>query len=223
MRVGIIGAGRIGSNLATQWVRRDHDVLISFKRDESELARLAEQIGARWGSVSDAAQHGDVIVVSVPWPAVEEIAAQVQIGDKVLVDTTNQFAGGGVTSIPGGTSAAEYNARRFSTGKLVKAFNTYTSAFQAVGDGRVSEPVAMFLGGEDREAKAVVEGLVRDAGFEPIDLGGWSTIFLMEAPRRTGSVYGESYSPDAARRIASAAATDLNEAARLAQALKQPD
>jgi 8-hydroxy-5-deazaflavin:NADPH oxidoreductase len=223
MRVGIVGAGRIGSNLAAQWAKRGHDVLISFKRDENALSQLAEQIGARWGSVGDAVDHGDVAVVSVPWSALDDLAPQVRVRDKVLVDTTNQFAGGGVTTVPGGVSAAEYNAERFDAPRLVKAFNTYTSAFQAdVGDGRISEPMAMFLAGEDADAKTVVTTLVRDAGFEPIDLGGWPTVSIMEAPRRPGAVYGESYRPEAAQRIAAAAATDLDEAARLATELKEP-
>jgi hypothetical protein len=55
-----------------------------------------------------------------------------------------------------------------------------------------------------------------------VDLGGWSTISLLEAPRRAGAVYGEEYSPGAARRIAAAAATNLTEAARLATDLKEP-
>src|SRR5262249_59558119 len=118
-----------------------------------------------------------------------------------------------------GVAAAEYNARRLATTRLVKTCNTYTSAFQAeVGDGRHPVPVVMFLGGEDAGAKEVASTLVRDTGFEPVDLGGWSTISLLEAPRRPGAVYGEEYSPDAARRIAAAA--DLAEASRLAEELK---
>jgi hypothetical protein len=81
----------------------------------------------------------------------------------------------------------------------------------------------MFLGGEDLGAKASAEVLIRAAGFEPVDLGGWSTIGLMEAPRRRGAVYAEEYRPEAARRIAAAAAQDLGDAARLAAALKVPE
>jgi 8-hydroxy-5-deazaflavin:NADPH oxidoreductase len=221
VKIGIVGAGRIGGNLATQWARRGHDVLLSFKRDPDELAAMADTIGARWGSVGDAAGHGDVIVVSVPWPTLDAVAKDVHPGDKVLIDTTNQYAAGGVTHDFSESSAAEHNAHRFATSRLIKAFNTYTAGFQAeVGDGRHSKPVAMFFGGEDDAAKEVAATLVRDAGFEPVDLGGWVTISLLEAPSRPGAVYGEEYAPDAARRIAAAAATDLAEAGRLATELK---
>ena len=222
MKIGIVGAGRIGGNLAAQWVRRGHDVLLSFKRDRDELAEMADAIGARWGSVGDAADHGEVVVVSVPWPTLDAVANDVDPGDKVLIDTTNQYAAGGVAHDFSEASAAEHNAHRFATNRLVKAFNTYTSGFQAeVGDGRHSSPVAMFFGGEDDAAKKVAATLVRDAGFEPVDLGGWATISLLEAPSRPGAVYGEEYAPDAARRIAAAAATDLAAASRLATELKE--
>ena len=222
MKIGIIGAGRIGGNLAAQWARRGHDVLISFKRDRDELAAMADAIGAGSGSVGDAVDHGDVIVVSVPWPTLDAVANDVHPGDKVLIDTTNQYASGGVTRDFSEPSAAEHNAHRFATNRLVKAFNTYTAGFQAeVGDGRHSRPVAMFFGGEDDAAKEVGATLVRDAGFEPVDLGGWATISLLEAPSRPGAVYGEEYAPDAARRIAAAAAADLAEASRLATELKE--
>ena len=79
----------------------------------------------------------------------------------------------------------------------------------------------MFFGGEDNAAKEVAATLVRDAGFEPVDLGGWATISLLEAPSRPGAVYGEEYAPDAARRIAAAATADLAEASRLATELKE--
>jgi 8-hydroxy-5-deazaflavin:NADPH oxidoreductase len=225
MRIGIIGAGRIGTNLAEQWVRRGHDVVVSFKRDPEALVAVAEETGARAGSVLEAAAHGEAVVVSVPWGVLDAIAADVKdaVAGKILVDTTNHYAGG-LVALPAGVSAAELNARRFAGAALVKAFNTYTSGFQTtVGNGQHPRPVAMFIGGEDPRAKAVGAELVRDAGFEPIDLAGWATISLMEAPRRPGAVYGEEYDPTTARQIATAAATDLTHAAQLADKLKRAD
>jgi 8-hydroxy-5-deazaflavin:NADPH oxidoreductase len=221
VKIGIIGAGRIGANLAEQWARRGHDVIVSFKRDPEALAAVAEETGSRVGSVAEAAAHGDAVVVSVPWAALDAIAREVDVAGKVVVDTTNQYARGGLVELPPGVSAAQVNAKRFAGAALVKTFNTYTSGFQAaVGNGQHPRPVAMFLGGEDGRAKTVAAELVNDAGFEPVDIGGWGTIALLEAPRRQGAVYGEEYDPGAARRIAATAAEDLAEAARLADALK---
>jgi hypothetical protein len=71
--------------------------------------------------------------------------------------------------------------------------------------------------------KQLVATLVRDAGFEPVDLGGPSEMILMEAPRREGAVFGEAYRPEDARTVAAAATHDLTKAARLAITLKLPD
>jgi predicted dinucleotide-binding enzyme len=221
VKVGIIGAGRIGANLAHQWVNRGHDVVVSFKRDPEALDAVAEETGARAGTIAEAAVHGDVVVISVPWSLLDDIAAAVDVAGKVVIDTTNQYAGEGLVTLPRNVSAAELNEQRFHSDALVKAFNTYTSGFQtAVGDGTHERPVAMFLGGENTGAKAVVGDLVHDAGFEPVDLGDWRTVPLMEAPRRGGAVYGEEYDPQSARRIAEAAARDLIRASRLADELK---
>lgn len=223
MKIGVIGAGRIGANLAEQWARRGHDVVVSFKRDPEALDAVAEETGSRAGSVAEAAAHGEAVLVSVPWAALDAIAREVDVAGKVVVDTTNQYARGGLVELSPGVSAAEVNAKRFAGAALVKTFNTYTSGFQtAVGNGVHPRPVAMFLGGEDLRAKTVGAELVRDAGFEPVDIGGWKTVALLEAPRRAGAVYGEEYTPQAARRIAAAAADDLAEAAQLADALKAP-
>src|SRR5919198_136670 len=95
MNVGIVGAGRIGGKLGTQWARRGHDVLLSFKRDPDELAAMAAAAGARSGTVGDAVAHGDVVVVSVPWASLDGVAGDMRIGDQVLIDTTNPYAAGG--------------------------------------------------------------------------------------------------------------------------------
>jgi 8-hydroxy-5-deazaflavin:NADPH oxidoreductase len=199
---------------------------VSFKRDPEALAAVAEETGARAASVAEAATHGEVIVVSVPWGVLDATAADVRatVEGKVLVDTTNQYGRGGILELPPGVAAAELNARRFAGAAVVKTFNTYTSGFQtAVGNGQHPRSVAMFLGGEDPRAKTIGAQLVQDAGFVPVDIGSWATISLMEAPRRPGAVYGEEYDPTAARQIATAAATDLAHAAQLADQLKRTD
>jgi 8-hydroxy-5-deazaflavin:NADPH oxidoreductase len=223
MRVGIIGAGNIGANLARQWSRRGHDVLLSYKRDAKQLEALATELGTRWGTPSDAAAHGEAVLLATPWSVLDDLADRVSLAGTIVIDATNPFVAGGLALLPPGKSAGAANAERFAGSTLVKAFNTYTSRFQAaVGNGEHGHPVAMFLSGE-ADANQITPSLVHDAGFEPVDLGGLREMPLMEAPRREGAVFGEAYSPDAARRIARAASTDLAEAARLATLLREVD
>lgn len=221
MRIGVIGSGRIGGNVGTLLARAGHEVMFSFSRDPEKLAALAAEAGGGTGTPREAAEFGTVIVLSVPWRLVDEAlqasgGRQILAG-KILIDTTNQFGPAGLKDLPDGTSAAELNARR-SGARLVKSYNTLTAAFQVAAAGREgSDRVAMFYAGEDQEAKRVVAGLISDSGFEPVDVGGWAEVWIMEAPRRDGAVYGEEYRPAAARQIAAALKSgEREEASRLA-------
>ena len=209
MKIGVIGAGRIGGNAARLFAAAGHEVLLSFSRDRSRLRELADEIGkgARIGSVAEAARFGGVVLFSVPWrliPGVLEEAGP--LNGKVVIDTTNQFGAGGVEQIPRGLTAAELNQERMPGAKLVKSFNTLTSGFQASEAGRepADQRVVLFMCGDDGAAKATVSDLILDAGFAPVDLGGLADAAPMEAPRREGAVYGEEYRPAEARAVVEA-------------------
>jgi 8-hydroxy-5-deazaflavin:NADPH oxidoreductase len=199
MNVGIIGAGRIGGGLARQLAGAGHHVLLSFRRDQAALDRLAAQVGARasTGSAANAVAFGEVVVISVPWGALP-LALQHAgpLTGKIVIDTTNRF---GAPPLPGeGQTAAAFNAARMRGARYTKSFNTLTSAFQAEAARRGGERVVQWLCGDDPAAKQVVASLIEDAGFAPVDLGGTAGCTVMEAPRRPGAVYGEEYRlPDA--------------------------
>jgi predicted dinucleotide-binding enzyme len=204
MKIGIIGAGRIGGNAARLFAAAGHEVLLSFSRDPSRLHELADAIGerARVGSVAEAARFGEVVLFSVPWRLIPDVVHQAgSLEGTVVIDTTNQFGRGGVQRIPGGRTAAQLNQERMPGAKLVKAFNTLTAGFQASEAGREppEERVVLFLCGDDDTAKATVSDLILDAGFAPIDLGGLANAAPMEPPRRPGAVYGEEFRPPEAR------------------------
>lgn len=223
MRIGVVGAGRIGGNVGQRAGRAGHEVMFSFSRDQRKLEELAAGIErARVGTPREAVEFADAVVFAVPWRMVDEVLAEMgSLEGKVVVDTTNQFGPGGVEEFADGSSAVEVNERRMPGAALAKAFNTLTAAFQRqVGDGEQGR-VAMFFAAEDPRAGAVTETLVGAAGFAPVRLGGRREVRLMEAPRRPGAVYGEAYRPADAERIAAAAqAGDMGLAERLADELK---
>jgi predicted dinucleotide-binding enzyme len=204
--IGVIGAGRIGGNAARLLARAGHDVTVSFSRDAARLQSLADEIGARAGTPAEAAQ-ADVVILSVPWRAIDEVLAEAgPLDGKVVIDTTNQFGANGWEEMPDGLTAVQVNQRRMPGARLVKSFNTLTSAFQASEAGRPDpeQLVVLFLAGDDAGAKEVAAGLIRDAGFEPVDVGGLADAAVMEAPRRPGAVYGEEYRPADGRAVAEA-------------------
>jgi 8-hydroxy-5-deazaflavin:NADPH oxidoreductase len=197
MKIGIVGAGRIGGNLASLWAKARHEVMLSYSRDPANLSQAASAIGAlaSVGSVREAAEFGDVVLFSVPWSKIDEVVEEMgDLEGKVVIDTTNQFASGGLAELPDGKTAAQVNAERLSSGKYVKAFNTLTAGFQGSAAGRSGdERVAMFYCTDDDEARNTVKQLIRDIGFSPIDVGGLADAAVMEAPRREGAVYGEEF------------------------------
>jgi hypothetical protein len=191
MDVAILGPGRIGGNVARQLARAGHAVTLAFARDESRLRALAGEIGARVAAPADVVAGAEVVVVAVPWSALDEALAQAgPLDGKVVVDTTNQFGAGPMPAA--GQTAAAFNASRMPGARYTKCFNTLTAAFQAEVAHRTPR-VVQWLCGDDPEAKALVAELVRDAGYEPVDLGDTAGCAVMEAPRRAGAVYGEEY------------------------------
>jgi predicted dinucleotide-binding enzyme len=206
MKIGIVGAGRIGGNCARQFAKGGHEVMLSFSRDPGKLESLAAAIGERAsvGTPSEATEFGEVVVLSVPWDLLDAALAQAgSLDGKIVIDTTNQY---GSESLPAeGETAAHHNAARMRGARYTKSFNTLTSAFQAgVADRPESQRVVQWICGDDPEAKEVVMGLIADAGYAPMDLGGTTGCEVMEMPRREGAVYGEEYRVPAAEQVVKA-------------------
>ncbi len=196
MEIGIIGAGNIGGNAARRFALGGHGVVLSYSRNPANLDALARGIGdtARVGTPAEAAAC-DVVMVSVPWPMIDDAIDRAgSLENKVVIDTTNQFSSGGVVTFPGGGTAAQYNAARMKGARYTKSFNTLTAGFQAqAADRPARDRVVQWVCGDDGEAKVLVMGLIADAGYAPVDLGGLAGCAVMEAPRRAGAVYGEEW------------------------------
>jgi predicted dinucleotide-binding enzyme len=207
VRIGIIGAGRIGGNAARLFAQAGHELLLSYSRDPAKLEAQAAEIGARAGTPAEAARFGEVVMLSVPWTRIDEVLNEAgSLDGKIVIDTTNQFGPGGLESLPAGRTAAQVNQARMPGARYTKAFNTLTSGFQAEAAGRTGpDRVAMFVCGDDEDAKAVVAGLIDDAGFVAVDVGGTADAAIMEAPRREGAVYGEEFHGDDGRAFVAAA------------------
>jgi len=207
VQIGIIGAGRIGGNAARMLAAGGHEVLVSFARDQAQLAELAAGIGsAARATTPPEAAAAEVVLLSVPWGAVDQALAQAgPLDGRIVIDTTNQFGPGGVVDLAPDTTAVQINAAKAPGARWTKSFNTLTVGFQAEAAGRTGpDRVVLFLCGDDATAKQTVGGLIDDAGFAPVDLGGLADAAVMEAPRRAGAVYGEEYHLDDALAVQAA-------------------
>jgi len=115
MRIAIIGAGRIGGNVARQAVRGGHEVRLAFSRDPAKLDELGD--GAAATEPADAVAWADVVVLSVGWDVVgEALAATGPLDGKIVVDTTNQFGSGAMPA--DGQTAAAFNVELMPGARL---------------------------------------------------------------------------------------------------------
>src|SRR4051794_33470884 len=105
MKIGIIGAGMIGSTVGKLWVDAGHEVRFASRHPE-ELAPLVASLGERasTGTPAEAAAFGDVVMVTIPLVALPQLARDVSLANKVVLDTSNAYerrdgdaAGGGAT------------------------------------------------------------------------------------------------------------------------------
>jgi predicted dinucleotide-binding enzyme len=192
-RIGIIGAGNIGGNIARRLALAGHEVIVSYARDRARLAALAAEVGGVAGEPSEAAA-AEVVVLSVPWGVIDEaLRAAGPLDGRIVIDTTNQFGPAGALDL-GGRTAARVNAERMPGARYTKSFNTLTAAFQAAAADRAEpERVVQWIAGDDEAAKTAVASLVTAAGYVPVDLAAIDDCAVMEAPRRAGAVYGEEY------------------------------
>jgi 8-hydroxy-5-deazaflavin:NADPH oxidoreductase len=178
MRIGIIGAGMIGSTLAKLWVDAGHDVRVA-SRHPDELKAMIEPLGIRAsaGTPQDAAIFGDVVMLTVPLKAVPDLARVLApaLAGQVVLDTGNAYErrDGAVarqaSAHPRGS--AGWAAAMFPGSRWVKAFNTvYFKTLQTEAH-RKGDRVGIPLASDDAEALDTAAALVRDAGFDPVVVG----------------------------------------------------
>ena len=177
LRIGIIGTGNVGGALARHWAAAGRELVISSRNPE-ELRPLAESLGPRVRAATphEAAAFGDVVVVAVPYAATPQIGRDyaAELAGKIVVDTGNPFVSRdgpmAEDAIAKGTGVA--SAEHLPGTRLVRAFNAIAAARLASESGRTPDRIAVPLAGDDAEALRMAERLVRDAGFEPVVVGG---------------------------------------------------
>lgn len=177
MKIAIIGTGNVGSALGKLWAGHGHDVFFGM-RDPS---KGPPERGAKHGTLAQAADFADVIVLATPWDATgQAIAALGNVAGKIVVDATNplkpDLSG---LSVGGNDSAGESVARWARGARVVKCFNTVGAQGYATPAFR-DQIASMFLCGNDVDAKDVVKKLGEDLGFEMIDAGPLSQARLLE-------------------------------------------
>jgi predicted dinucleotide-binding enzyme len=190
VKIGIIGSGKVGTQLGELWVKAGHQVMFSFSRHPERLKALAEQMGsnARHGTPAEAVEFGEVALLAPNFALASEAVNQAgSLVGKIVIDTTNPYRLGEnselVRMVDERASAAEEIFKLLPGARLVKAFSSFQpSALQRLADREPEQRLAVAIASDDEEAKAIVSQLAEDCGGKPLDLGRLHNARLMEIP-----------------------------------------
>jgi len=179
MRIGILGSGLMGGKLGTIFARGRHDVVFSYARSVSKLKQLAREASgtARHGTPREAAQDADALLLAVHWSRMDDVLDQAgDLSGKVAVSCSLPMNADSTDLIVAHTSSgAEELSRKLPNARIVSAFHTVPSEVLLgvfYESRRKSGRPSLVYSGDDRHAKQVAAGLIKDAGFDPVDSGG---------------------------------------------------
>jgi 8-hydroxy-5-deazaflavin:NADPH oxidoreductase len=202
MKIGILGAGRIGTVAARLFVAAGHETAISNSRGPESLRELTAKLGPRVhaSDIAGAAAFGEVVLLAVPWNRAEALPAPELLRGKIVIDAMNPYRPEGGFYDLGQSTSSEQVLKRIPGARLVKAFNTiYYEHLDSRGrkDLPVEERHAIYVAGDDPAAKAVVERLVEDIGFAPVDTGSLHEGGRLQQP--DSPIYNQTFTAREAR------------------------
>jgi len=177
VKIGIIGAGNIGSTLTRRLTALGHQVVVANSRGPETLSELVEETGATAASADEVAGGADLVIVTIPQKAIPLLPERVLAGAAAatpIVDTGNYYPArdGRIERIESGVAESRWVSEQLDH-PVVKAFNNIRAQHllelgkPAGSPGRIALPVA----GDDLDTKRLVMELVDALGFDPIDAG----------------------------------------------------
>ena len=195
--IGLIGAGHIGSQLARLAVAHGYDVVVSNSRGPETLSDLVKELGpkARAATATDAAQAGDIVIVTIPLKSYRQVPVAPLVG-KIVIDTNNYYPqrDGHIRELDNeSTTTSELLQAHLPNSKVVKAFNhIYAADLTKDGQSAGSKSRrALAIAGNDHAAKTTVSQLIDEFGFDTVDIGSLKESWRIQrdtpgyGPRRT--------------------------------------
>jgi 8-hydroxy-5-deazaflavin:NADPH oxidoreductase len=204
--VGLIGSGNIGGTVARLAVAAGYDVVLSNSRGPETLKDLVDELGprARAGTPADAAEAGDLVVVTIPLRAYRSVPVEPLAG-KVVIDTNNYYPqrDGHIPELDDeSTTTAELLQRHLPTSKVVKGFNNiyFKHLLSLARPAGAPDRTALPIAGDDADAKARVTAFLDAIGYDTVDAGplaeGWR--FQRDTAAYANLYFGDGgFRPDA--------------------------
>lgn len=176
MKIGIIGAGNIGTGIGKRLAARGHTVVVSFSKSQEGVDKAVASIGsgAQGASVAEAAVHGEVVLLATPWGATREALAQAggALAGKIVWDATNPLKPD-MSGLELGTttSGGEQVAAWAAGARVVKAVPPFAEVLHSCNTVIGGDKPGVFVCSDDLDARAVIVGLVHEIGADPVDAG----------------------------------------------------
>jgi len=168
MKIGFIGAGRIGASVGQAWETAGHDVMYGVREGSSR------DVSGNTGTIDEAIAYGETILFAIPGRVMAETLAGKNLDGKIILDATN----GGDTEV----TMAQYLTDTFPNAFVYKAFNTLGfENFQNPNFG--DEKADLLFVGNDVKIE-VASTLISDAGLNPIYVGDVSNMGVLDAGMR---------------------------------------
>lgn len=182
MKIGVIGAGAVGTALVKRLKQNGHELQLSYSLDQEKLRQTAEALGVEVGEPSEVCAWADVVALCVPWAAVPAaIAAAGDLSGKTLWDCTNpllpDLSG---LAIGTTTSGGEEVARLAVGAKVVKGIPPMAELLHSEAPTVGGRPAGLFVASDHEDAKEAVARLLRELPGEVVDAGPLSSARLIE-------------------------------------------
>jgi predicted dinucleotide-binding enzyme len=204
LRLGIVGAGKIGTVIARAAVAGGYDVAISGSGAVERIELIIEVLapGAHALTTADVARHGDMVVLAVPMHRFREFPPDLLAG-AILVDAMNYWPDidghdQELETAPTGTSAVVQ--QHFPSARVVKSLNHlgYFKFDQGRRPPGAPDRLAMAAAGNDAAAVAAVMGLIDRLGFDAVNAGPLDAGVALQPG---GPVFGIGFSADRLNRL----------------------
>jgi 8-hydroxy-5-deazaflavin:NADPH oxidoreductase len=194
--VGFIGSGMIGGTVARLSVAAGHQVVLSNSRGPETLSDLAAELGplARAGTGTEAAEAGDIVVVSIPLKAYTSVPAG-PLANKVVIDTNNYYPerDGQLPELQDGSlTSSALLQRHLEDAHVVKVFNNifFKHLSSLARPHGAADRSALPIAGDDEQAKATVAEFLDSIGYDAVDYGTLADSWRQEPGT---PVYGPPY------------------------------
>jgi predicted dinucleotide-binding enzyme len=185
IRIGIIGSGNIGGAIGTLWAKAGHEILFA-SRNPDTLKDLVAQAGPRTraGLPREAAEFGPVVFLALPYSAIPQVGADFGplMKGKVVIDCSNPSVqrDGAMAEAARQKGSGVATAEYIPGARVARAFGTINYKIALQNAHRAGDKIAIPIAADDAEAMKVTAGLVVDAGFEPVEVGGLASSKLFD-------------------------------------------